>query len=297
MATTLPPFASSSKAAQAPPLELELRPPPPNPELEYDIELVNYRGEGDLAAVIALIEKELSEPYLIYTYRYFLNEWPHLAWLAHSIPKKPRPPPLPPRSTNESATLSSQVDTLTLTSFPQDVQDDGRAESNVDIEEHRNALRRAPVGVIVNKLDRHLKGDRLMRGYIAMLSIHPAWRSRGIARKLVQTAVDRMEKDGADEVVLETEVDNVGALALYEALGFMREKRLHRFYLNAKDSFRLVLPLVGDSVSDEETREAQGPDEVLRLPAREQPAPVRPSRPDAFSSGDQQLYDFDGLIM
>ena len=33
------------------------------------------------------------------------------------------------------------------------------------------------------------------------------------------------------------------ALALYTSLGFVPEKRLHRFYLNGKDAFRLVLPL------------------------------------------------------
>jgi peptide alpha-N-acetyltransferase len=35
----------------------------------------------------------------------------------------------------------------------------------------------------------------------------------------------------------------VPALALYTSLGFVPEKRLHRFYLNGKDAFRLVLPL------------------------------------------------------
>jgi len=43
------------------------------------------------------------------------------------------------------------------------------------------------------------------------------------------------------QIVLETEYDNFAALSLYESLGFMREKRLHRFYLNGKDAFRLVL--------------------------------------------------------
>ena len=38
------------------------------------------------------------------------------------------------------------------------------------------------------------------------------------------------------------------ALALYTSLGFVPEKRLHRFYLNGKDAFRLVLPL--NSVKD-----------------------------------------------
>ncbi|KAE8232463.1 hypothetical protein CF326_g2504 [Tilletia indica] len=302
MATTLPPFASTSKAVQSSPLAFP--PPPPDPDVEYDIELVNYRGECDLAAIIALIEKELSEPYLIYTYRYFLNEWPHLAWLAHSIPRKPRPPPLPLRSANDPAALASDTESLSLTGTSSHAQDDSQAERRADVEEqdveeHSSALRRAPVGVIVNKLDRHLKGDRLMRGYIAMLSIHPTWRGRGIARKLVQAAVDRMAKDGAEEVVLETEVDNVGALALYESLGFMREKRLHRFYLNAKDSFRLVLPLVDDSDSDDDEQipYSGASQDVLRLPSGGESAPDRPPRPDAFSSSDQQLYDFDGLIM
>lgn len=45
------------------------------------------------------------------------------------------------------------------------------------------------------------------------------------------------------QVVLETEFDNSAALALYESLGFIREKRLYRFYMNGKDAFRLVLSI------------------------------------------------------
>jgi hypothetical protein len=44
--------------------------------------------------------------------------------------------------------------------------------------------------------------------------------------------------------VLETEVDNEAALGLYSSLGFIREKRLYRFYMNGKDAFRLVLPVI-----------------------------------------------------
>ncbi|KAJ2955013.1 hypothetical protein NUW54_g14780 [Trametes sanguinea] len=32
---------------------------------------------------MALVQHELSEPYVIYTYRYFLQQWPHLAFLAY----------------------------------------------------------------------------------------------------------------------------------------------------------------------------------------------------------------------
>lgn len=34
-----------------------------------------YTGERDLPHIISLVEHELSEPYVIYTYRYFLNQW------------------------------------------------------------------------------------------------------------------------------------------------------------------------------------------------------------------------------
>ena len=39
--------------------------------------------------------------------------------------------------------------------------------------------------------------------------------------------------------MLETEVTNLGALRLYEGLGFVRDKRLHRYYLNGNDAYRL----------------------------------------------------------
>jgi N-alpha-acetyltransferase 30 len=36
----------------------------------------NFETEEDLKTIISLIEKELSEPYPIYTYRYFVQKWP-----------------------------------------------------------------------------------------------------------------------------------------------------------------------------------------------------------------------------
>ncbi|KAF8703656.1 FR47-like protein, partial [Rhizoctonia solani] len=151
---------------------------------------INYRpyaGETDLPAIMTLVQDGLSEPYVIYTYRYFLSSWPHLAFMAH---------------------------------------DPGSGE---------------PVGAIVCKQDSHR--GKAERGYIAMLVVGGAWRKRGIARHLVELSIDAMTANGADEVALETEFDNTPALALYSALGFLREKRLFRFYMNGKDAFRLIKPL------------------------------------------------------
>ncbi|KAF8597125.1 NAT3/MAK3 N-acetyltransferase [Ceratobasidium sp. AG-I] len=158
---------------------------------------------------MTLVQEALSEPYVIYTYRYFLSSWPHLAFMAH------------------------------------------------------DPLTGDPVGAIVCKQDSHR--GKVERGYIAMLVVGDNWRKRGIARKLVQLSIDAMLANGADEVTLETEFDNAPALALYSALGFLREKRLFRFYMNGKDAFRLVRPLrraggnlQGQERSAEETQELQG---------------------------------------
>ena len=60
----------------------------------------------------------------------------------------------------------------------------------------------------------------------------------------VRKAIRAMILDEAascDEVVLETEITNTSALRLYENLGFVRDKRLFRYYLNGVDALRLKL--------------------------------------------------------
>ena len=42
---------------------------------------------------------------------------------------------------------------------------------------------------------------------------------------------------------METEVDNIPSLRIYEKLGFLRVKRLYRYYLNGNTAFRLLLYL------------------------------------------------------
>ena len=150
------------------------------------------RDQPSAHTTAALIAVDLSEPYSIFTYRYFINNWPNLCY---------------------NATV--------------------KAADAADSEERR------VVGTIVCKQDRHRSGS--MRGYIAMLAVHHSMRKRGMGRELVKLAVRAMREDGCDEAVLETEVTNTGALRLYEGLGFVRDKRLHRYYLNGNDAYRLKL--------------------------------------------------------
>ncbi|BEI81362.1 hypothetical protein CcaverHIS002_0205220 [Cutaneotrichosporon cavernicola] len=175
------------------------RTPPPRRKVYPTEAFVDGRGDvlavrvfadedTDLPGITRLCDEELSEPYNVYTFRYFLEDWPHLTFFVFPSPADPE-----------------------------------------------------PIATIICKLDMHR--ERTMRGYIGMLSVDKAWRRRSIARKLVELAISKMEAVGADEIVLETEFDNGPSLALYEALGFICEKRLHRFYSNGKDAFRLVRPL------------------------------------------------------
>lgn len=74
-----------------------------------------------------------------------------------------------------------------------------------------------------------------------MLAIVKEYRGQGIATKLTQASLDVMKNRGAQEIVLETEVDNEAAMSFYERLGFCRYKRLYRYYLNGTDAFRYIL--------------------------------------------------------
>jgi len=149
-----------------------------------DISYLSYSDETQMPLIMRLIQKDLSEPYSIYTYRYFIHNWPNLCFLAMAGPNH-------------------------------------------------------CVGAIVCKLDLHKKISR--RGYIAMLAVDQGFRKRRIGSTLVKKAIEAMIADDADEVVLETEITNKPALKLYENLGFVRDKRLFRYYLNGVDASRLKL--------------------------------------------------------
>lgn len=89
-----------------------------------------------------------------------------------------------------------------------------------------------------------------------MLAVASHFRGRGIATALVKKAIEAMVDRNADEIVLETEETNTPAMKLYEQLGFIRSKKLHRYYLNGNSAYRLVLLLKAvdpdrSSISDE----------------------------------------------
>ena len=49
------------------------------------IKYVNYESETQMKDIMSLITKDLSEPYSIYTYRYFIHNWPKLSFLVRRL--------------------------------------------------------------------------------------------------------------------------------------------------------------------------------------------------------------------
>jgi N-alpha-acetyltransferase 30 len=71
--------------------------------------------------------------------------------------------------------------------------------------------------------------------------VYPLYNPLRVARRLVQMIIQEMMNHGSHEVVIETEYDNYSSLSLYDSFGFIREKRLKRFYSNGKDAYVSLL--------------------------------------------------------
>lgn len=46
-----------------------------------NLEIRGYKDESDLPEIISMISDDLSEPYSIYVYRYFIHQWPDLCFV------------------------------------------------------------------------------------------------------------------------------------------------------------------------------------------------------------------------
>ena len=66
-------------------------------------------------------------------------------------------------------------------------------------------------------------------GWIAQVGVVPAARRQGIATRLIVEVLRRMRDAGETRAVLDVNVNNPGAIGLYERLGFARAGRRARY--------------------------------------------------------------------
>lgn len=52
-----------------------------------NIQYVSYTSELQMPDIMHSMQKDLSEPYSIYTYRYFIHNWPKLCFLVRMLVK------------------------------------------------------------------------------------------------------------------------------------------------------------------------------------------------------------------
>jgi peptide alpha-N-acetyltransferase len=169
------------------------------------IRFQDYQDERQLFSVMRLVSKDLSEPYSIFTYRYFLMRFPELCILA-----------VPEEGGEPVGCVVCKIDTSDgdgVTDIPMQPLEDG-AENQ----------------------------EQALSGYMGMLAVETDRRGSGIGTALATLAIRRMRDMGCTSVTLETEVTNDAAIRLYEdRLGFVREELLVRYYLNWGDAYRLRL--------------------------------------------------------
>lgn len=110
-----------------------------------------YLGESQLHIITDFMKKDLSEPYSVYTYRYFINNWPDLCWLVR----------------NDRSLQNELAPLIPLFLTPIAPFRDIKALSGDKC-----------IGAIVCKQEEH-KG-KSVRGYIAMLAVDSEFRGKGI---------------------------------------------------------------------------------------------------------------------
>jgi ribosomal-protein-alanine N-acetyltransferase len=79
--------------------------------------------------------------------------------------------------------------------------------------------------------------------HVLNVATHPSWRRRGLARRLMDHAVQTGLARGARLVTLEVRRSNEAAQTLYERMGFKAVEVRPRYYENGEDAIVMILDL------------------------------------------------------
>ena len=97
---------------------------------------------------------------------------------------------------------------------------------------------------LVAYLDYWIMGDE---AHVMSLGVHPAYRRRGLARRLMNEMIARARNAGCSYVILEARISNEPAIALYMGLGFIRIGIRKKYYHDTgEDAVVMLLPLKED---------------------------------------------------
>jgi ribosomal-protein-alanine N-acetyltransferase len=108
----------------------------------------------------------------------------------------------------------------------------------------RKAIRDAETAVIVARNGRRLAGFAIMQfadmhAHLNLLAVAPAYRGRGLGRKLVDWLEACARTAGIFDVRLELRASNDRARAFYERLGFTETDCVSAYYAGREDARRM----------------------------------------------------------
>ena len=81
---------------------------------------------------------------------------------------------------------------------------------------------------------RRSQGERI--GHIVTIDVGPAWRRLGVGRLMMEAVTARCREQGASRLQLEVAVDNAGAIAFYQKIGFNATGRIRGYYMGKLDA-------------------------------------------------------------
>jgi ribosomal-protein-alanine N-acetyltransferase len=82
----------------------------------------------------------------------------------------------------------------------------------------------------------------LDEAHIATLAVHPEFRRRGFARRLLHTALSVAYNEGAERSLLEVRAGNQAALSIYKKMGYeIVGRRAHYYHDNDEDALLMTL--------------------------------------------------------
>jgi ribosomal-protein-alanine N-acetyltransferase len=91
----------------------------------------------------------------------------------------------------------------------------------------------------------------LDEGHIANIAVHPEYRSRGIGRRLLVTALQEAIQKGARQATLEVRLSNIAAQNLYRQFGFdVAGSRPHYYRDNNEDALIMTANNLGETYSN-----------------------------------------------
>ena len=74
-------------------------------------------------------------------------------------------------------------------------------------------------------------------GYVSTIDVHPDYRRLGLASRMLAIGEDAVRAMGATRIVLQVEVDNEPAKALYRKLGYRIARHLPEYYEDGCDGY------------------------------------------------------------